>query len=492
MIGEDIEGLKTRRICSSCVEEGYLRKEINETGQRQECSYCGIRDQTWSLECLAACVGTAFEQHYVRTSDEPNDYQRMLLSDPEADYVWERDGERADYAIMDAARIPEDAAEDVRRILDSEHYDIESAKMGEETEFSSESHYEERKMDAGMWQHDWREFETSLKSEARFFSKSAAELLEAIFDGIEDLRTHDNRPLVMKAGPGTGLRAVYRARVFQSEQELKAAMCRPDTHLGPPPAERAAAGRMNAQGISVFYGGTDVHVTIAEVRPPVGTRVAVARFDIIRPLRLLNLADVIDVSVKGSIFDPELAGRMEHASFLQSLSRDMTQPVMPDDEAFEYIVTQAIADFLAAKSPKSIDGIVYRSAQAKTGQNVVLFHKASRVEEMDLPRGMYMSADTGGFGEVGWEDDYSVIEELPPASKDPEEAGGTDFDGLMSLAELDETASLFLEAMHSDHRDPCLRVAPDSLCVHRVLRVVVETEEFPVRRHRWKTGETGF
>ena len=32
--------------------------------------------------------------------------------------------------------------------------------------------------------------------------------------------------------------------------------------------------------------------------------------------------------------------------FLRSLSGRITRPVMPDDEPFEYLATQAIADFL--------------------------------------------------------------------------------------------------------------------------------------------------
>ena len=51
----------------------------------------------------------------------------------------------------------------------------------------------------------------------------------------------------------------------------------------------AAAGRMNARGISVFYGANDPLVALSEVRPPVGARVAIARFEIIRPIKLLDL-----------------------------------------------------------------------------------------------------------------------------------------------------------------------------------------------------------
>jgi len=37
---------------------------------------------------------------------------------------------------------------------------------------------------------------------------------------------------------------------------------------------------------------------------------------------------------------------------------------MPNDEPFEYLATQVIADFLATRRDPELDGIIYRSAQA--------------------------------------------------------------------------------------------------------------------------------
>jgi len=181
---------------------------------------------------------------------------------------------------------------------------------------------------------------------------------------------------------------VYRARVFQSDDKLEEALCRPDTHLGSPPAFVEAAGRMNARGISVFYGANDPKAAIAEVRPPVGSQVALAQFEIIKPLRLLDLTALTAVNVTGSVFDPRHAGRMERAMSVRSLSTRITRPVMPHDEAFEYLATQAVADFLATESSVSIDRIIFQSVQA-AGRvlNVVLFHKAARVEALTFRRG---------------------------------------------------------------------------------------------------------
>jgi RES domain len=178
---------------------------------------------------------------------------------------------------------------------------------------------------------------------------------------------------------------------------------------------------MNARGISVFYSANDQKTAIAEVRPPVGSQVAVAPFEIIRKLRLLDLTALRDVRVTGSIFDLGLARRMERAAFLRSLSRRITRPVMPDDEPFECLATQAVADFLATESLVPMDGIIFPSVQAAGDVlNVVLFHKAARVEVMDIPKGTEISATVGHWEEDGWQEEYAVTEEVPPAPEQPD------------------------------------------------------------------------
>jgi len=65
----------------------------------------------------------------------------------------------------------------------------------------------------------------------------------------------------------------------------------------------------------VFYGATDPDVALAEIRPPVGSRVVVGKFGLQRPLRLLDVAALESVFVKGSIFDGGYIRRLEQAKF---------------------------------------------------------------------------------------------------------------------------------------------------------------------------------
>lgn len=487
-MSEDVDALKAKQVCFACVGEQYLSDEIRAKGKRAKCCFCKKTRRSYGVGEIAERIETAFEQHYIRTSDQPNDWEHMLLRDRESSYEWDRHGEPVTDAIMNAAEIPQAAADDIQKILANKHEDFDLAAMGEETEFADDSYYEEKGATDETWQEEWRSFENSLKTEARFFSRTAAKHLASIFDGIDELRTRDGRPLVVDAGPGTNFHALYRARVFQSGDRLEAALGRPDRQLGSPPALLAAAGRMNARGISVFYGANDPKAAIAEVRPPVGSQVAVAEFEIIRKLQLLDLTALRDVRIAGSIFDVGLAARLERAQFLRSLSGRITRPVMPDDEPFEYLATQAIADFLATESSVSIDGIVFPSVQvAGDVLNVVLFHKSARVESMDIPKGTEISARTGQFGEDGWEDDYAVIEEVPPASQEAKK--DKDYN---ECPDFDAIAALPWREADADWREATLRIVSDSLKVHRVRRVEFETEGFSVRRHRWEKRDPDF
>lgn len=277
--------------------------------------------------------------------------------------------------------------------------------------------------------------------------------------------TQNNCHPIVDAGPNTLWDSIYRARAFQSEDELLQAMKRPDLHLGTPPPPKARAGRMNAQGIAVFYGANEAKAAVCEVRPPVGSRVLVARFHVVRPLRLLNLVALSSVTEAGSIFDPKYASRLERAAFLRSLRGRIARPVMPDDEATKYLATQAIADFLAANNVPMVDGILFPSVQAgSSGTNVVLFHSAAKVEQLDLPTGSKVSAYTGFMTDEGWDEDYSVFEEVPEDTFMPPQL---------------DSASFGAGAPRTT-----LRVDVESITVHDVLAVQFTTRESKVTRHR--------
>ncbi|RVH92134.1 RES domain-containing protein [Sinorhizobium meliloti] len=279
------------------------------------------------------------------------------------------------------------------------------------------------------------------------------------------------------------------ARAFQSEGKLRSALLRPDKELGPPPSTFAASGRMNAKGIAVFYGATDPETAVAEVRPPVGCEVAIARFRVVRSLRLLDLTAPARVTAAGSVFDPEYANTLSRMMFLRSLSRRMARPVMPDDQDSDYLPTQAIADFLATDAVMSLDGIIFPSVQVAGGkQNVVLFHKASLVEKLVIPPGAETDVETYDMDDDGPYRNYKVVWRLKSEekTKDGEHGESTNFFD----TPFDPPSAADDDMDFGSGREVTLKITPKDLEVQIVNAVVFDTEDYKVDHLSYTPGRT--
>jgi hypothetical protein len=396
---------KDQRVCSECVDDEFLRTKIEEDGHDAACFYCARDGRTFSVDQMADLVRSAL----------PELFDRIDLNPPDDAGGWHSKGQPvAD--VLNGAGIGYLATEDILRVL-AERHRMEQGEIGSEANpFDDKARYVRKdSVDAWDFEGDWFDFERSLKTEARYFNRRAEATLASIFDGIDGHRTIGGRPIVAEAGPGTELAVLYRARVFHSEK-------RPDQEIGPPPASFAAAGRMNAAGIAVFYGATDPSVALAEVRPPVGSKVLIGCFEVIRRLSLLDLEALeAIVSERGSIFDADYIRRLKQAEFLRGLSKRFSKPVMPDDQPRDYLRTQAVADFLATMDDPPLDGIIYPSVQigylrprrilapGADKRNVVLFHKSARVQCLDIPEGSEISVSDDSFWPplFGYSDDYA-------------------------------------------------------------------------------------
>jgi hypothetical protein len=149
---------------------------------------------------------------------------------------------------------------------------------------------------------------------------------------------------------------------------------------------------------------------------------------------------------------------------------------MPDDEGFDYLATQAIADFLATENCPVLDGIIFRSVQVKDGRNVVLFHKATRVEPMDIPERTEIEAQLGFETEDGWVTNYSVTEHVQPAPS-------------LSLKQNDGWSHILPSlgttyCFEGDLRERTLQIDPNSVVVHQVNWVEYGSTTDKVFRHR--------
>lgn len=463
-----------KNICSSCINEFYLKDQLLNNGDMDNCSYCDKHSKCYSLRKISGIIDATFENHFIRTRENPTSYQYAMLSDKEFCYDWERDGEQVHYAIMNAAQIPEKAALDIQAILNEKYFDIEMAQCGEEWEFSGDSYYSESSINSENWDSEWRKFKHSLNSENRFFNATASNFLESVFSDISSLQTYNEHSLIVKVGSDNEINELFRARSFQSDDMLETALAYPEKELSPPPSALARAGRMNSDGISVFYGASSEETAIAEVRPPVGAKVAVARFDIIKTLNLLDLRALEFIIPVGSIFNPVFSEQLERIHFLKKFCRRIASPVMPDHEIYEYIPTQAIADYLATENTPRLDGIIFPSVQTvKNDFNIVLFHNSSRVEKIERQEDVEISVKSYTQYNEGSEIEYSVCEEIPTQRKRVD-------------------ISINNVVYDPDSRVPVLQIDLDSIQVHIIKGVEYTASKYPVSRrtlHKYKESD---
>lgn len=361
--------IEDQRICSGCVAETFLRAEIERRGQDGSCFYCELEGRTFTIGEMANEIEIALDEHYYRTASEPSYMEYLMSKDADIGYDWEREGDTVASLIGWCAKLDEEPAEDIRRVLAERHYDRELDQMGEENPFDEDAHYAGRGVDDAESQAGWLHFEESLTTEARYFNPAAEATLTSTFEGIAEHRTHDDRPVIVEAGPGTGRTTVYRARVFQSDEKLVEALKLPDKEIGPPPPSA------------------------------------------------------------------------------------------------EYLPTQAIADFLATRVNPALDGILYPSVQGNEDKiNVVQFHKASRVEPLDIPEDAEISVSLSRYTDEGPEIDYWVFEEVPRAASPPAPAndGTPDINDPLFLKPLDVTTPEAYDAREAGSEARCLesRSAP--------------------------------
>ena len=233
------------------------------------------------------------EEHFDPAPDYWNEPYEYYL---DRERGWERRGDTVDILIAEMAGLDERVVDDVSAHLFNLHHSYRTVKFGGEAPYGPETMYVERAPDDWDFHEIWSEFGRQIRSRSRFFNNDAEQALNEIFG---DLTTYRGS-VIRKIGPDDEDRFVWRARAAQSTKELKAILASPAREIGPPPSHLAKSGRMNAHGIPVFYGAIDECICVAEICAPVGGHVVLARFELLRPVQLLDLDALAEVYVGSS------------------------------------------------------------------------------------------------------------------------------------------------------------------------------------------------
>ena len=302
-------------ICHNCILDKFLWQEMAGKGTWTTCKYCNHAMSALTLEELSIRVGKAIKEHFDLTPRHPGEDDFDLVMNDE----WERQGKYVEEVIAEITGVNSEIAGDIRTVLEKRARGLTDIEEGEENPFNKRACYEEIGPDTADLQGTWSSFKDEINRRARFFGRWTEDLLKEIFEDLSSLTTYHGEPVIRAIEPGNTDSYIWRARAAHTPQEVKVILDSPSGELGPPPSEKATAGRMNAQGISVFYGALEESTCVAEIRAPVGAYVAIAKFEAVRPLRVLDLNMLSEVYSEISYFDSNYREKRNRDEFLKEL-----------------------------------------------------------------------------------------------------------------------------------------------------------------------------
>lgn len=366
-------------FCPKCFGDAGLKRRIEEIRPSQPNEKCSFhpRNKGVPAEEVAAIVDQVFRSHF---------------SIGELGWNGEQEGEPLDWAI--SALVEPDSDEINQALLEQLIQDEDVwPQNGDEAFYIEDQNYAPWHPSEGRLSELWQRFRESIVHRQRFFNADATQLIEEIFDGIHLQVDQEKNSAVYLLEPGDQDASIYRARIAASYDEASMFKEDPVTQLGPPPGRLRKPGRMNAAGVACFYGAFELSTCLAELRPLVGSVVVGARFELIRPIFVLDTTRFQRPMKDMSWFAKDQIRRAEQWEFMQSFMHEMSKPVSPADEYIDYVPTQAVAEYFAHRHEfmrsgvkERIEAIIYKSAQSPAGRNIVLLADAAHIVSEAPPK----------------------------------------------------------------------------------------------------------
>jgi hypothetical protein len=343
-------GEDDRFVCSNCIGCYDLENLVIENGLEEQCDFCASTAMCVTLETLASDImdGIRFE------------YQEaiQIMGQERGEYIGANTFDTYDLlekldAEMELNVGVLDALKDIFTMKTWCEYDPYVLREHQELQFL------------------WDEFCDAVKNETRYVffrlpkhdehgNESPYKILDHISNKAADMKMFIEIP--------------KEHRFFRGRAHKKDIQFTKPNELGSPPNAYAKAGRMSADGISVFYGAGSIGTAIREIYSSAHPYASIAAFKNLRPLILLDLTKAIDLEFP-SLFNKEQRSNRQSIIFLKKLCDELTRP-FDELERIEYIPTQIVAEYfryIYKYKGKQIDGIKYPSSKDKDGVCYALF-----------------------------------------------------------------------------------------------------------------------
>lgn len=346
-------------VCHDCIGNKHLKKYINEQKNRHLCDYCGKNKHSVLLSALVEEILDCLFLEYENAADV------LGYDSQEGGYL----GSTFDNYDLINHEFYEELDIQNQVIVDDI---IEEMNSVEDITWCKKNFYRGSQFtfDKSLW----NKFSNLVKYEVRYVS-----------DRIEDGGDDDNRTssnILDEIGKYVrepkldllkefkkGDLSIFRGRAHNCQVKMQK-----ESDFYPPPRNKASAGRMNPDGIPMFYVALD-HATVqAELYSEVNNCLSIAEFINTKKLFFLDLTD-FDLSKLPSIFDREKQMLRDSYIFLSYFALEISKKI-DKEYNIEYIPTQIVTEYFRhcfSKSNKKLDGIMFPSSKYTQGKNIVLF-----------------------------------------------------------------------------------------------------------------------
>jgi len=360
-------------VCYKCIGDHALSRRILDEGTIHTCAHCAENRETFTIAEIAELYDEKYREFYQQGDEVP------VLHEDDDDSSWAMEGDSPDEIAAQWLEADEDIAYAVVEYL-SDQESGDCIRDGAMPMYELGFNYVFE--DTGRhYHHDlWQNFCDRVRYVRRFYDLEGSKILEDLFAGLASLARSDVQPIIT-IKPDSNI-TIFRARRADDRKSVKSILRNAKKNLGPNPLPKRG-GRLNAPGISTFYGALDRETCIAEKRPLVGGYIVVGSFQPIREMTILNLFAFPKSPKFPSFFLKSFDHEYElylRLKFLSSFHEVVANPVLPSGENVEYVPTQAVAEFF--RDHLKVDGILYRSAQMpENHKNIALFDSADIVED---------------------------------------------------------------------------------------------------------------
>lgn len=354
-------------ICHECVVDKHLQNIILNKNTLLDCIECGNTNPAMTLLELVKLIDPIIQEHF-----QQGEYERHFSPDDDS-YDVEQSGDSLVEIVNSIFGQEFDFVDCLKDLLiENDPVDV---RGGDSPFYDDSSSYVNTKVDIYELHVEWRALENELKTRRRFFNDDAKKLFDWLFKDIEDLLVYGKvtSSVIQELPIDTEL---FRARRADLLDNCKQFILNPSQELAPPPIQYAQAGRMNAKGVTTFYGALDEQTCLSEMRSSIGSYIVLGRFKTLKPLRILSFSQLEKAVPKDglSYFQEDFEDQVIRHKFLGQIHSLISKPIITGHED-DYLMTQVLAEYLGHGRHQSFDGLSFKSTQYQGGTNIVLFPK---------------------------------------------------------------------------------------------------------------------